>query len=38
MVSTVAERVGYGSTAAFTRAFKRVVGVPPSEWRQGGGG
>jgi AraC-like DNA-binding protein len=26
----VAPRVGYGSAAAFSRAFKRVVGVPPS--------
>ena len=33
-VATVADRVGYGSTAAFTRAFKRIVGVTPSEWRE----
>ena len=30
----VAERVGYGSEAAFSRAFKRAVGVPPSVWRR----
>jgi AraC-like DNA-binding protein len=27
--SEVARRVGYGSVAAFSRAYKRVVGVPP---------
>jgi transcriptional regulator GlxA family with amidase domain len=30
----VADRVGYESEAAFSRAFKKVVGVPPSQWRQ----
>jgi AraC-like DNA-binding protein len=35
-VATVAERVGYDSEAAFSRAFKKVVGVPPSEWRRQG--
>jgi AraC-like DNA-binding protein len=28
--SAVASRVGYGSVAAFSRAYKRTVGVPPS--------
>jgi AraC-like DNA-binding protein len=28
-VSHVARKLGYGSEAAFNRAFKRVVGVPP---------
>ena len=28
-VSQVATRLGYGSEAAFNRAFKRIVGVPP---------
>jgi AraC-like DNA-binding protein len=33
-VATVADRVGYESEAAFSRAFKKVVGMPPSQWRQ----
>ena len=32
-VADVAERVGYRSEAAFSRAFKKVVGTPPSQWR-----
>lgn len=32
-VSRVAEMVGYGSEAAFSQAFKREFGVPPSVWR-----
>jgi AraC-like DNA-binding protein len=32
-VSSIAGRVGYDSEAAFSRAFKKVLGVPPSEWR-----
>jgi len=32
-LAEVAEAVGYGSEAAFSRAFKRQVGVSPSEWR-----
>jgi AraC-like DNA-binding protein len=32
-VSQVAGEVGYGSEAAFSRAFKRVMGVSPAEWR-----
>ncbi len=28
-VSQVAMRLGYGSEAAFNRAFKRIVGIPP---------
>ncbi|HZV91852.1 MAG TPA: AraC family transcriptional regulator [Caldimonas sp.] len=31
----VADRVGYGSASALTRAFTRVVGVAPSHWRVG---
>lgn len=33
-VAAVAEAVGYGSEAAFSRAFKRSVGLAPAEWRQ----
>src|SRR5262249_52617166 len=29
-IATVAEKIGYGSEAAFSRAFKKVVGGPPS--------
>jgi AraC-like DNA-binding protein len=32
-VFAVASRVGYQSEAAFSRAFKKTVGVPPSRWR-----
>jgi AraC family transcriptional regulator, alkane utilization regulator len=33
-VSRVAERSGYESEAAFTRAFKREFGMPPTAWRK----
>ena len=33
-VAAVANRVGYDSEAAFSRAFKKAVGTPPSEWRE----
>lgn len=32
-VATVASSVGYESEAAFSRAFKKTVGMPPSQWR-----
>ena len=32
-ISVVASRLGYESEAAFSRAFKRVVGSPPSHFR-----
>jgi hypothetical protein len=35
-VTQIAERVGYESEAAFSRAFKKAVGVPPSQWRKRG--
>ena len=34
-VAAVAAAVGYESEAAFTRAFKRLVGTPPAAWRRG---
>jgi AraC-like DNA-binding protein len=33
-VATVAGDVGYDSEAAFARAFKRLVGMPPAAWRR----
>jgi hypothetical protein len=32
-VSAVGRDVGYDSEAAFSRAFKKVTGVPPARWR-----
>lgn len=32
-IATVAAEVGYGSEASFSRAFKKMVGMPPSVWR-----
>jgi AraC-like DNA-binding protein len=34
-VAAVAHTVGYESEAAFSRAFKKSVGVAPAEWRKG---
>ena len=34
-VSAVADQVGYDSEAAFSRAFKKLVGVSPAAWRVG---
>lgn len=36
-IANVAAETGYGSEAAFSRAFKKVVGTSPSAWRQGAG-
>jgi AraC-like DNA-binding protein len=33
-VLSIALRVGYESEAAFGRAFKRLVGMPPATWRR----
>ena len=33
-VATVAAEIGYASEAAFSRAFKKMVGVSPSAWRR----
>jgi AraC-like DNA-binding protein len=35
-VAGVAELVGYESEAAFSRAFKKLVGQSPATWRKGG--
>lgn len=32
-VAELAARVGYESEAAFSRAFRRTVGIPPATWR-----
>jgi len=32
-VAAVAGNVGYGSEAAFSRAFKKLVGETPTAWR-----
>jgi len=33
-LATIAVEIGYASEAAFSRAFKKTVGMPPSEWRR----
>jgi AraC-like DNA-binding protein len=33
-VAVIANLVGYDSEAAFSRAFKKSVGTPPSQWRK----
>ncbi len=33
-VAEVAAEVGYASEAAFSRSFKKLVGVPPAAWRR----
>jgi AraC-like DNA-binding protein len=33
-IAQIAFDVGYESEAAFTRAFKREVGMPPAAWRK----
>jgi AraC-like DNA-binding protein len=37
-VAAVAEAVGYESGAAFSRAFKKLVGQAPASWRRDGSG
>ena len=34
-IGEIAHRLGYGSEAALSRAFKRIVGLSPTHWRQG---
>jgi len=33
-IATIAAQTGYGSEAAFSRAFKKIVGMPPAAWRR----
>lgn len=33
-LATIAQEVGYSSPAAFQRAFKRNIGLPPATWRK----
>ncbi len=33
-LDSIASSVGYDSAAAFSRAFSKMLGVPPSDWRQ----
>jgi AraC-like DNA-binding protein len=33
-IAQVASEAGYDSEAAFSRAFKKFVGVSPAEWRK----
>ena len=33
-IEAIAEKVGYRSEAAFNRAFKSIVGMPPGAWRR----
>jgi AraC-like DNA-binding protein len=33
-IATIAAATGYGSEAAFSRAFKKLVGTPPSAWQR----
>jgi AraC-like DNA-binding protein len=33
-IARVAEQVGYETEAAFSRAFKRITGLPPAHWRK----
>ena len=34
VVGNIAAQVGYESEAAFARAFKKLVGMPPASWRR----
>jgi len=36
-VAVIVQRSGYGSVAAFTRAFHEAYGVPPAQYRRQGG-
>jgi AraC-like DNA-binding protein len=32
--ASIAAEIGYESEAGFSRAFKKIVGLPPSTWRR----
>ena len=34
-IAAIAHDAGYGTEAAFNRAFSRAYGAPPAAWRQG---
>jgi AraC-like DNA-binding protein len=36
-LAAIAEQAGYGSEAAFSRAFRRHVGTSPAQWRENRG-
>jgi transcriptional regulator GlxA family with amidase domain len=33
-LSSIAQQIGYGSEAAFSKAFKEVIGVSPGTYRR----
>ena len=35
-IKKIADDAGFGSTAAFSRAFKREMGMSPGKWRRSG--
>jgi AraC-like DNA-binding protein len=37
-IDVIADQVGYASAFSFSAAFKRVVGMPPSQFRTVGRG
>ena len=36
-IATIAAEIGYDSEASFSRAFKKMLGMPPSLWRRRAG-
>jgi AraC-like DNA-binding protein len=33
-IASIAAAIGYDSEASFSRAFKKMLGRPPSQWRR----
>ena len=33
-IANIEADIGYESEASFSRAFKKLMGVPPSDWRR----